>query len=104
MSLNGGSEAAGSFRVWVLENRGHRRGGNVGNAERFPRAVGCGGKPERSSHRVSDGGFPPLSTARHFHRALVLTFAPGIQAPRFPTRTKSWRLARCMASAASVSD
>jgi hypothetical protein len=39
------------------------RGGNVGIAERFPRAVESGGKP--------DFGFPPLSMARHFHGALV---------------------------------
>ena len=39
------------------------------NAERFPRAVGSGGKPARSAHRGSDGGFPRLSTARHFHGA-----------------------------------
>src|SRR5450759_1409313 len=37
--------------------------------QRFPRAVGSGGKPARSAHRASDGGFPRLSTTRHFHGA-----------------------------------
>ena len=37
--------------------------------QRFPRVVGSGGKPARSAHRGSDGGFPRLSTARHFHGA-----------------------------------
>ena len=36
---------------------------------RFPRAVGSGGKPARSAPRASEGGFPRLSTARHFHGA-----------------------------------
>jgi hypothetical protein len=94
----------GSFRVGIEGKRSHRRCGNVGNAKRFPRAVGSGGKPARSAHRVSDGGFPPLSTARHFHSAPGPVRRVELQVLRWPTRTRSWRLARCIASAASVSD
>jgi hypothetical protein len=41
-----------------------RRCGNVGIAERFPRAGGNEGKP--------GFGFPSFSTARHFHSAPAL--------------------------------
>jgi hypothetical protein len=56
----------GPFGLFLRGKRnGSRRCGNVGNAERFPRAVGSGGKPQS----VSDGDFPRLSTVRHFHSA-----------------------------------
>ena len=53
----------------------------MGNAQRFPRAVGSSGKPARSARRESDGGFPLLPIARHFHGARdfsrVTITAPG---------------------------
>jgi len=55
-----------------LDEEKRRAAGAVGmwkTRERFPRAVGSGGKPARSAHRASEGGFPRLSTARHFHGA-----------------------------------
>src|ERR1700676_2251049 len=45
------------LRVWNITSR--RGGGNVGIAQRFPRAVGNEGKP--------GFGFPRFPDARHFH-------------------------------------
>ena len=74
--------------------------------QRFPRAVGGGEKPARSAQRVSDGSFPRLSRPRHFHSAPCCKRCRRrrLQALSLAMRASNWRLARCMWSAASVSD
>ena len=106
MSLNWGSGAgeAGAFLFCLM--REEEIVGAVGmweTQERFPRAVGGGGKPARSAHRLAMAVFhgrprPGISTALG-----GLKFGSG-QALSLAMWRRSWRLARCISSAASVSD